>query len=493
MKDVQQELQDIGYSWRPFPRSPQVFFLASPWAEGMYGGAAGGGKTSALINDPVADLLKYPGSTAIFFRREYSQLEDVIQETQQLFTPMGAEYNESKHRWTFPGGSRYYLAHLQHEKNKLTYQGREFGIILFDELTQFTESMYLYLFSRNRDKNLPEERWRVRSATNPGGVGHGWVKRRFVDALEPYKYKYFFRYQNSEIVVPPSFPYGRSRFWVPATVKDNPIYSGGAYEANLMALDDEERRMLLDGDWDVFSGQFFYMWREAVHVIDYPAWLSPHWNYFGALDWGDVSPFCYLLGAVDEQKNLIILNEIYDIGWSIEKIATEIKKLESKLPVPVKARVADWNIFGKLPQEMEAGTDDNIDMMFRRHGISFLKANKNRIHGWAAMKEYLRWEDPATFNGDLASITRHPRMKITRECHNLRRTLPDMIYVGAEGSGRAKAEDLEKKGAEDHAVDTARYLVMHVYEPGPRKGGPKGWLEEIKEKAIASNGAPIAW
>ncbi len=483
--------QKIGYEWRPFP-GPQAFFLAAPWDEGLYGGAAGGGKTAALLNDPVPDLLEFPGSTAIFFRREYPQLEDVIQQALQLFTPMGAQYNESKHRFTFPNGSRYYFAHMQHEKDKLKYQGREFGIILFDELTHFSETQYLYLFSRNRDPKLPEDRWRIRSATNPGGIGHAWVKRRFIDALTPYRFKYFFRFNDEEIVVPPGFPYGRSRFWVPATVKDNPIYAGGLYEANLMALPEEERRMLLEGDWDVFQGQFFYMWRKDVHVIDPLPWLSPHWNYFGALDWGDVSPFCYLIGAVDEQANLIIIDELYDVAWSIEKIAEHIKKMESKLPKKVTARVADTQIFEREPKEWEMGTDDSIRQMFARHGVQFLAANKDRLNGWAAVKEYMRWEDPATYNGTPESIIRHPRLKITRNCRNLIRTLPDMLYVGADAADGRKAEDMQKKGMEDHAVDTLRYLVMHVYEPSKRRKKSSGWQEEIKKKSGAGR-PPVVW
>lgn len=484
----------IKQTWRPHP-GPQTFFLTSPWMEGLYGGAAGGGKTEALINDPVPDLLTYPGATAIFFRREFSQLEDVEHRMLELFTPLGAKYNSSKHRFTFPNGSRYYIGHLQHEKDKLKHQGREYGIIIFDELTHFTETMYLYLLSRNRDKNLPEHRWRTRAGTNPGGPGHGWVKRRFIDCLEPYKYRWFLRWQGEDLPVPEGTPNARSRFFVPATVKDNPIYAGGQYEANLLSLDEQERRMLYEGDWEVFQGQFFYMWRKGLHVIPQLDWLSPHWNYFGALDWGDVSPFCYLILAVDQQKNVIVVDELYDIAWSIELIAKEINAMEAKLPKPVSSRVADYNIFGKRVAEfgekpvVDSPEIETLEKMFKSHGLSFGRATKNRILGWAAVKEYMRWE--GEFYGDPSTVKVPPRLKITTDCPNLIRTLPDLVYAGSDGTSTRVAEDIEQRNAEDHAPDTLRYGIMHVFEPRPKVKKPGGWLEELKQQSQNPGERPV--
>lgn len=464
--EIIDQFREIGTGYSPFPNSPQIFFHIAPWSEGLFGGAAGGGKSETLINDPVPDLLRYPGTTALYLRREYPMLEDIVHRMQELFTPLGAVYNEGKHRFTFPNGSRYYLGHMQKEMSKLRYQGQEFGIINFDELTHFTESQYLYLLSRNRSKTLPEHRWRMRSGTNPGGPGHAWVKRRFIDALEPNTFAHFYRHGDEEFMVPSDFPYSRSRFWVPSKVSDNPIYAGGFYEANLRALPEEERRMLLEGDWGVFSGQFFTTWRKILHVIE-PLPLSHLWEYFGGMDYGEKSPLCYLIVAVDLQGNAFVVDEYYNVekDRSIEEHCEIIKAMEAKLPKKVKRRVGDWNIFSAVTRDYKVATVETIDNMFQKRGITLTRANKDRLAGWRLMKEYLDWKSIAgdTVYRGPESIAKRPRLHIFQNCRNLIRTLPDMMYDSSEGAKRdeRRASDLDTLG-EDHAVDTLRYILMHL-------------------------------
>lgn len=467
--------------WRPVAGSPQEAFLQRTEFEGLYGGAAGGMKTETLINLPVEDILRIPNISVAFFRRQYGQMEDVIARARELFAPLGAEYNESKHRFTFQNGSRYYFHHMQHEKDKLVYQGRKFEIVLFDELTHFTESQYLYLFSRCRGN--PKVRWRIRSATNPGGVGHGWVKRRWIESLKPYKTAFFLRVNGDDVRVHPKTEYARSRFWMPAKVWDNPYLRETDYVANLMALEEEVRRMLLEGEWDIFSGQFFSMWRKAIHVVE-PFRLPEHWNYFGGFDYGHRNPTAYVIGAVDPDGGLWIVREHYRDNKSVEWHAREIKKLEESLPfgVKVKARLADPSIWTRTPQETEAGTDDSIAMMYARHGLHFLKANNQRAIGWAAMKEYLDWEDKGQYNGDSKSIARMPRMRIFANCTNLIRTLPDLVYEEVEGRRNTQSmfgEDLDTRG-DDHLEDATRYMLMHVYNPVIKKAFKNDWRTRLK-------------
>lgn len=478
--DVMKVYRDGNYGFIPFPGSPQMFFLRCPWQEGLYGGAAGGMKTETLINDPVPDLLKYPGTNAIFFRRTFPQLRGVIARMEQLFKPLGAEWNGTNKCFVFKNGSRYYAAHMQHEKNKLDYQGLEFEIIIFDELTHFTESQYIYMFSRNRGRSLPEHRWRVRAATNPGGVGHGWVKRRFIDKLEPYRYAHFMRWQDEDIMVPSTAPDAKTRFWVPAKVKDNPIYAGGSYEANLMALPEEERRMLYDGDWSVFTGQFFTAWRKPIHVIN-PIQLHPSTTtFFGGLDYGDISPTCYVVVAMNADGNAYVVNEYYNTepGVSIEEHAKAIKDIESNLPGPIVRRVGDWNIFQAQTKDRKESTRYTIHQSFQKYGVNFTHANKDRLAGWRRLKDCLDWHNhdgKKVYKGD-EFIKKWPILRFFPQCRNLIRTIPDQIYDEREGSKRRDAamNDLDTLG-EDHAVDALRYVLMHCITPEFIARQKKGW------------------
>lgn len=472
--------------WRPVPGSPQEAFLRRVEFEGLYGGAAGGMKTETLISLPVEDLLKHANISVAFFRRQYGMMEDVIARAKELFTPLGAQFNESKRRFTFKNGSRYYFHHLQHEKDKLIYQGRKFEIILFDELTHFTESQYLYLFSRCRGN--PAVRWRVRSATNPGGIGHGWVKRRWITAMKPYKTSFFLRIGGEDVRVHPETPYARSRFWMPAKVWDNPYLRDTEYVANLMAMDAEMRAMLLEGEWDIFSGQFFTSWRQNIHVVE-PFRLPEHWNYFGGFDYGHRNPTCYLIAGVDQDDNVWIVNEHYEDGKSIEHHAKKIKEMEAAMfGIKVKARLADPSIWTRTPKETEAGTDDSIAQMYARRGIDFIAANNQRVIGWAAMKEYMEWGDKAAYNGDLVSVTQLPRLRIFSTCRNLIGTIPDLIYEDTEGNRRNTSpmlgEDLDTRG-NDHAADAARYLLMHVYKPAKTRIKKNDWREKLRRNKMA--------
>lgn len=454
--------------WQPVPGSPQEKFLRRREFEGLYGGAAGGMKTETLINLPVEDLLRWPGITSVFFRRMYGQMEDAIARAQELFKPLGAEYNESKHRFTFQNGSRYYFHHMQHEKDKLVYQGRKFEIVLFDELTHFTESQYLYLWSRCRGSKNVE--WKMRSATNPGGVGHGWVKRRFIDMLRPYTSAFFLRINGEDTMVHKSTPFARDRFWIPAKVHDNPFYRDTDYVANLMAMEVEQRRMLLEGDWEAFSGQFFTTWRKSIHVI--PAFRLPeHWNYFGAFDYGSRNPTAYLVLGVDPEGGVWVVREYYqDKEKSIAYNARQIKAMEEAMyPIKVRSRLADPSIWNRTPKETEAGTDDSIAQMYARQGVGFVKANNQREVGWAAVKEYLAWESAGNmYAGDPNTLTRAPMLHVFDCCTNLIRTMPDMVYENVEGRKTSSAllgEDMDTT-AEDHLIDALRYGLMHVYKPG---------------------------
>lgn len=229
-----------------FPSYPQSIFLASPAREILYGGAAGGGKSAGIL----AAALQYvtePGYDAIIFRRSYADLEKpgaLIPLSHEWLAGSDAEYDGGSHRWFFPSGATLSFGHIQNETSVVQdYQGSAFSFIGFDELTQFSQFMYRYMFSRNRKRvglNFP---LRTRSTGNPGGVGHDWVKARFIDNQTP------------------------GRLFIPALLEDNPGLDRAEYEQSLDELDPVTRRQLRHGDWNVRpEGNFFK--REWFKIVD---------------------------------------------------------------------------------------------------------------------------------------------------------------------------------------------------------------------------------
>jgi predicted phage terminase large subunit-like protein len=240
---------DAPKEWRPF--AAQVPFLESSAREALYGGAAGGGKTDALVLGALA-YVREPKYTAIIFRRTFPELEGkVIPVSKDWYPASGGVYNGSKHSWLFPSGARVMFAHLQHEDDVLQYQGHEFQYIGFDELTHFTEKQYVYLLSRLRTTaSIPLE---VRAGSNPGGPGHEWVFKRWGPWLdpdstlraEPGQVLRFDNTKNGEVWSED----GRfSRVFFPAYAKDNP-HLNDDYVPNLMGQDAVTRAQLIDGDW----------------------------------------------------------------------------------------------------------------------------------------------------------------------------------------------------------------------------------------------------
>ncbi len=280
--------------WRPQPR--QAEFMARPEDEALYGGAAGGGKSEALVMEALRQI-HVPHYKALILRKTYPELTELIDKSLGYYPRiiMGARYNATEHSWRFPSGARVVFGSLQHEKDKHKYQGKAYDFIAFDELTHFTAAEYSYLMSRNR-ANGAGTRCYMRATANPGGVGHGWVKDRFVTPAAPMTTVW-----EATTV---RFPDGhsevrrRSRVFIPSRVFDNTalMTNDPSYLARLAALPTAERDALLYGDWDSFTGQVFAEWRNDpahygdrlwTHVVE-PFTPPESWTYYRSFYWGCV-------------------------------------------------------------------------------------------------------------------------------------------------------------------------------------------------------------
>jgi predicted phage terminase large subunit-like protein len=283
--------------WGPWPGA-QTKFLACPAYEVLYGGAAGGGKSECILLAALRQIHE-PSYRALLTRRTFAELEkNLIDRSRSQYPALGGRYNEQKHCWTFPTGAKVYFGHLEHKHSVYKYQGSEFQLFAPDELTHYEESQYLYLLSRLRSSKGLQVR--VRAGTNPGGVGHDWVKRRWapwIDRSPEYK---GIRAKPGEILwylpgedgpeserwVPAGTPGSFSRCFVPARIKDNPSVSQNdpQYENRLRALNRVDRARLLDGDWEAdeeSGGLFERFWFEVVRAAPRVADRCRYWDRAG--------------------------------------------------------------------------------------------------------------------------------------------------------------------------------------------------------------------
>jgi predicted phage terminase large subunit-like protein len=260
--ELQLATQVLGNPWIPREHTPtpkQAEFLTLPNREAFYGGAAGGGKSDALLTGALMYVTE-PGYAGILFRRSYADLAlpgALMDRAQEWLGGTDASWNGTEKTWTFPSGATLTFGYLQTEKDKYRYQSAEFQYVGFDELTQFTLSQYRYLFSRLRRLKGSRIPIRMRSASNPGGEGHEWVKEHFLE-------------EGPE----------KGRPFIPARLEDNPHLDVEEYERSLEELDPVTRAQLRHGDWEVSEQgtKFQRHWFEVVEDYPHDAPLARFWD-----------------------------------------------------------------------------------------------------------------------------------------------------------------------------------------------------------------------
>ena len=280
---------------QPIPESPQERFLKSPVREVGYGGAAGGAKSFGLILDALYQIGR-EDYNALLLRRTYKQLsgaDGLIALSRKVYPHVGGHYIKSEHLWEFrdhPGTIRF--GHIEHDNDlEQNYEGHQYAYLGFDELQTFAERMYLYLFSRNRSPN-PEVRSFTRSTFMPGGIGHFWVKKRFIGSDIENRVRYFRRVDGLDTRVGPRDRLGVARMFIPAQLEDNPyLYQDGQgdYEKGLHQLESVDFRRKRWGDWDIRrTGRVYHQFLEpgpASYELD----LSQAEGFYHGHDFGAVN------------------------------------------------------------------------------------------------------------------------------------------------------------------------------------------------------------
>lgn len=445
------------YPYEPTPR--QTVAHRTHADERFYGGAAGGGKSEWELAELVRTLLRWRVDAVIFRRRRVDLLRPgglALRLRERIPRQLATE-NRAELRWTFRNGAVLELGYLERDADVLKYQGAEYGVIAWDELTQFTEYQYLYMLSRLRVSAELEAagfRPHMLAAANPGGPGHGWVKGRFIDPAPP---EVVWRPAPTELEPRPG-----TRVFIPATVDDNP-HVGGSYIDRLDGLPDDERRALKDGDWDVYAGQRFRSFRRNVHVIDPEQLPLPlgGTTRLCAIDYGFDAPFCALWGAVLADDLIVVYRELYEPGLTPRQQAEAVLAAEAPgerrpgRPVPTYLDPSTWAqslpTTAPAPPAKDRPPKGSIAREYVDAGLPVRKATNNRLAGVALVADKLR------VRGD-----GRPRLLIYNTCRHLIRTLP------ALPRSPRNPEDVDTD-AEDHAYDALRYLLMAA--GGHRPGG----------------------
>lgn len=400
------------------PTKKQREFFLSETKFTAYGGARGGGKSFALRYKLVLLCLRYPGIRVLLIRRSYPELrENHIRPLCAILcgeTPV-AEYHERDKAFEFFCGSQLLLGYLSDHGDLLRYQGLQFDIIAIDEATQIDEEMFQALSASLRGANSFPKRMYL--TCNPGGIGHGWVKRLFID-------KAYRQGENAEDY----------RF-IPASVYDNDalMEQDPDYIKRLETLPDGLKDAWLYGRWDMFSGQFFSEFDERIHVIE-PITLPRGAEYYCAMDYG-LDMLAALFIAVTADGEAYVYDEIYESNLIVSRAAAKIReKLRDSTIV-----IAPCDLWNRNRDSGRSTAD-----IFADGGVYLTKITPERIGGWLALKEWL-----SDFHGK-------SMMKVFKNCKNLIRTLPLLLYDDKR-PGDAATEPHEIT----HAPDALRYFASY--------------------------------
>jgi hypothetical protein len=403
---------------------PQTDFLAAPEIDVLYGGAAGGGKSYAMLVDPLRYAHR-AAHRALILRRSMPELRELIDKSRELYPQAfpGCKFREVEKLWNFPSGAKVEFGFLERDADVYRYQGQAYSWIGFDEITHLpTEFSWNYLASRLRTTDSEITPY-LRCTANPGGVGAHWVKKRYVSPMPPNE-----SFKGDD---------GLSRKFIPARLEDNPYLSqDGRYEQMLQALPDVQRRQLLEGNWDITEGAAFTEFDIAAHVV-MPFDIPLGWERIKGIDYGYASESACVWGSVDPTDGtLIIYRELYQKNLTGEDLASVITRMEVQDPYSVQG-VLDTSAWART-----GTTGPTVGETLQRAGHKLRRADKNRIQGKIQIHEYLRVQQSG-----------RPRLQIFNTCPNLIRELQGIPL------DKNNPEDVDTH-APDHAYDALRYLIM---------------------------------
>jgi phage terminase large subunit len=405
----------------------------------LYGGAMGGGKSyferwmAVKLLDHYWRETNQKGIRVGLFCEDYPSLKDRhLSKIQYEFPESMGNLNKADHDYVLNHEGEGVIC-FRNLDDPSKYQSSEFASILVDEVTKNEEKVFNFLRTRLRWPGIYDPKFI--GATNPGGIGHNWVRKLWMDK----------KYEPGEKE--------QDQFaFVPATAYDNPNLTDD-YFNSLAGLPEDMKRAYLEGDWDLFEGQYFTEFRRDRHVV--PAFPIPStWKRFRAIDHGRTAPFCCLWFALDYDGRVWCYREYYKAGLNANQNIKNVLNLSEGEKYDF--TVADRSIWA------ETGHAETLAEVYIRNGLTPVPSGKDRIAGWNLLHEHLYWDENTA-----------PKLLFFDNCENTIRTLPSLIH------DEHKPEDLDTDG-EDHAVDALRYFLQHL-----RGSKTKEPLTEVEQKIIA--------
>lgn len=418
---------------------PQELFHAATESDVLYGGAAGGGKSMALVMEAFKQAIRHPGIRILLMRRTFDELAESIFPVLAKFRygmKIGGRWNGSEKEIRFSNGSVFRCRYLESAADATRRQGGQYQLFMVDEATLMPPgAIDIIKMERLRsDSDVPVIGSRL--SCNPGGPSHGEIKTRYI---KPTDYGSKTYTDDNGITV---------RF-IPAKATDNAHLDAGYYK-RLDAIPDPDRRAAMrDGNWDKFSGQMFSELNRDRHVMQ-PVALPGAWRRYEGIDWGYAAPWAVVFGVEDPDGRVWIERELYETGVGESDQAARILAAEDGVrPVARYADDAMWAVVGDAKP---------IAQTYAENGCPLEKASKgpgSRIAGWQRIHSFLKEGPACLLHRDMGWDT-CPMIHIFSTCVNLIRELTDLPHATT-----GNPEDANSK-ASDHAADALRYLLINI-------------------------------
>jgi hypothetical protein len=439
----------------PCGQCPQERFLGAPDEnlDILYGGAGGGGKSWSLLAYAIRTCVRFPGIQVFWFRRSFPELNQSVLRTLARYgyaKGLGARWDGSKYELRFPGGSVLTFAHAKNLQEAASMSSAEINLLLLDERTTISPDVVDFLYTRVRSGVAGVPCLGVRSASNPGHIGHSVVKSDYVDATD----------HGTKEIIDGS---GRKRSFIPAKATDNPYV--GDYEKTLAGIADPDlRARIRDGDWSAMPDAAFPDWKRDRIVV--PAFTVPEsWARYGGMDYGWAAPAVYLAAGKDGDGRLWCYRELTMVQTAEREQARRI--LAANAGVRMFTIAADPAMWGKTGSALPPADQMALE------GLALSKADNDRLGGKARMHTYLS-EGPA------CPIHRAMDWDTCPMLHVLDGACPQLVAtMGYLPRDPHRPEDVDTD-APDHWYDALRYLCMAV-------GGPaQAWIDHFRRKAEAA-------
>lgn len=428
----------LGFTPNP---GPQTRFLSLPDEniDVLYGGAAGGSKSTSLLLYALRACIRHPGLQAFWFRRSFPELEHSVLRLLARYrygAALNCRWRADKYELRCPNGSALAFAHAKNVQEASAFLSAEVNLLVIDERTTLPPDVVDLLYTRVRSGAPGVPCLGIRSATNPGEIGHSRVLAEYIEPTA---------HGERELIDANQ----RRRIFIQARATDTPQL-GNEYIRNLAGLPEKLRKAYLEGDWTVFAGQAFGEWRYDRHVIQ-PFTIPASWKRYNGIDGGYRAPWCTLWGAEDPDGRVWFYREIYKSGVGETEQAKRILAAEED-GEQVAVRFADdslWSVTGEARPTSAVYADN---------GVFITPAGKgpgSRVTRVRRTRTYLG-EAPACAHHRALGWTACPLMHVFPQCENLIRTLPTLPHART-----GDPEDVDTN-AEDHAYDAMSYLLINL-------------------------------